>query len=644
MSIVWRLIRTELAAFKTALLVRFLIVAVVSATPYAFSFLGKWLLDEALQVTGPPKPKAAAQPASGTTTESPHSQAAAAPQPGPRVATASVAKVAGVRVEWKAKTPDEKLRLLWVFFGVSIGIHVVATALSAVAELLNSRMANRMVYKLRTAVHEKLSTFDLAVFSREQVGQLMTRVLDDAGGIPGNLTNLVINFCTQVAMLGLGLYLLLRLNVTMTLVALATLPFYAISCVIFLPRIKDNTEELRERVAAFNGFVIERLTNIMTVKNYVQEDRETGTFMQKLSDNQTLARKNQRLNLGFGTLTTLITAFGTLGVLAFGFLNIKAQKMQLGEVMAFYQVTAQLFVPVAALVGLASVAQTLQVLGLRVYTILDTPAALTNAPDVVPLGDIQGDIHFDHVSLRYEEGGPFAVEDVTLSITSGQTVCIVGPTGCGKSTLLMLLNRLYDPTNGLIRLDGVDLRRLPVRKLRRAVGNVLHDCPVFTGTIAENISYGAPEATQDVVEEAARVVGLHDWIVGHPDGYETLLGRGGITVSGEQLTQLALARALATSPAVLTIDDTFSVIEEDVERRLRAAIRTTLERHTILIATSRLSICEDADLVVAMQKGKVIQTGSHEELLGVPGLYRRMYMRQMGMDELDEALEGQGRE
>lgn len=623
MKVVWRLIRTQLGPYKGALFTRFLIAAAIAATPYGFSFLGKWLVDEALQVTGPPKVVGRNEERGAGSEERPASTEAAA-RP---------------KIEWKAKTQEEKLRLLGIFFVVSMTIHVLITAFSGLSEYLNSRTANELVYKLRTAVHDKLERFDLAVFSREQVGQLMTRVLDDAGAIPGNLTALVINFFTQIAMLILGLTLLFRLDGTMALFALASLPFYAVSCIIFLPRIRDNTEDIRVRAAELNGFLVERLSNIATVKNYAQEERELTNFGQQLDHNIGLARRQHRLNLAFGTLTTIITAFGTLAVLAYGFLNLKAGKMQLGEVMAFYQVTAQLFVPIAALVGLTTTVQALEVLGVRVYSVLDTPATLVDAPDAADPEKLHGEIVFDHVSLRYEEGGPFAVQDVNLTIPAGKTVCIVGPTGCGKSTLLALLNRLYDPSEGVIKLDGIELRRIRIRRLRHEVGNVLHDCQVFSGTIAENLCYGEPKATPQEMEAAARAVELHDFIQGQPKGYQTRLGRGGITLDTEHLVKLALARALVTDPAVMTVDDTYSGIEEEVEERIRLAVRAALVSKTILIATSRLSICEDADLVVVMQQGEVAQVGTHTELLAVPGLYRRMYMRQMGMAQLDAALE-----
>ena len=615
MSIAWRLIRDLLGRRKTAVAIIFLIAVAVSATPYAFSMLGKWLVDEALQVSGPPKPP----------TEEMQEQPEA-------IGAGSFV------IEWKAKTAEEKLHLLFIFLAASLGVHLLTTGLSAFSEFYTARITHNMIYDLRTAVHEKLETMHMSVFSREQVGQLMVRVLDDVGGIPGNVIGLVVSLGTQLVMLGLGAYLLFSMNAKLALVALAVLPFYGVTCVLFLPRIKRNTEDIRQKNAELNGFVVERLTNVATIKNYAQEEREFDAFGNRVDENLSLARHQQRLNLGFSTVTTLITAFGPLSVLALGFLAIRAGSMTLGEVLAFQQVTAQLFVPISALVALGNAVQTVDVLGLRVFTILDSPAASNEPPDAVKLPAIRGEIEYDRVSLRYEEGGPFAVRDVSLKIPAGTTACFVGPTGCGKSTLLTLLVRLWEPTAGEIKLDGVDVRKLPARALRRAIGNVLHECQVFTGTIEENISYGAPDATIEEIQQVARTVGLHDFIAGQPQGYETKLGRGGLTLETEELVRLGLARALATKPAVLTIDDTYSTIEEEVERPLRAAVRNALADHTVLIATSRLSICQDADLVVVMQNGEVVQTGRHEELLAVPGVYRRMFMRQMGMEELDAAL------
>ena len=608
MKLVGRLIRAELKGHYWFLIIVFGITAVISAAPYGFSFLGKWLVDDALQVTGPPK-----QITSGE-------------------ADSSVDTPASV---WQEKSQEEKLHLLGLFFAISMGIHVVVTGLSALSEYLKSKASQEMTYGLRARMHAKVQGMERGLFQREQVGQLMTRVMDDTGGIPGNLINLVVNFCTQVVMLGLGAYLLFRLNAKMAPIALLALPFYAIACVAFLPRIRKNAEELRVRGAAFNGFVVERLSNVLTIKNYAQEDREVSQFSKILDDNMRLQRSQQKLNLGFGSVTTLITSFGTLAVLTIGFLNIQSGRMQLGETLAFYQITAQLFVPISALVGMTTVSQTLQVIGKRVYDILDAHATLADDSDTVPMPALRGSIAFEDVSLRYEEGGPLAVRDINLSAPAGSTICIVGPTGSGKSTLLTLLARLYDPTEGVIRIDGIDIRELPLADLRLAVANVFRQPVLFSGTILENLTYAAPDVTRTDVEAVAQQVGLNSFIHEQPQGYQTLVGRGGITLETEELVRLSIARALLTKPTILTIDDTYSLVGEETEEALHGALQAALPSRTILITASRLSICKHADLVVVMRAGGIEEAGTHEELLAKPGVYRRMYMRQMGLEEVD---------
>ena len=608
MKLLWRLIRTQLRPHLRGMIAMIAIAVVVAATPYAFTMLGRWVVDDVLQVTAPPK----------TAEASEGSDTAAADPSRPRT-------------EWLERPPEQKLRLLGVFFAVCIGVHLLATGLSVASERINARVVHHVIYRMRSTVHEKLVSMATAAFSREQVGQLMTRVLDDVAGIPGNLTHFVINTCTQAGMLILAIVLLVHLNPSMTLLVLAVLPFYGITCFVFLPRIRKNTERLRVHTAQFNGFTIERLANVATIKNYAQEDRETEAFGGVLNENIALARRQYNLNLLFGTLTAIVTGCGTLGVLALGFLNIKQGTMLLGEALAFYGVTAQLFVPISVLVGMGAVAQTLQVLGSRVYAIVDTPQGVRDSSRPINLPRIHGAVAFESVSLRYEEGGPFAVHDVNLKIPAGATVCIVGPTGCGKSTLLTLLSRLYDPTDGVVRLDGVDIRRIPLATLRHRTAHVRRDCQVFTGMFHANISYGVPDAPLDRVEQAAKVVGLHEFIQSQPRLYRAKLGRGGLTLEAEQLTRLAFARAVLVSPAVLAVDDAYAAIEEDLERPLRAAVRQALPGCTIIMATSRLSVCEDADMVVVMRNGEVVEQGTHSELMAVPGVYRRMYVRQMGM-------------
>ncbi len=630
MRLIWRLIVQYLRPFKFQLLIMFLIAAVVSSTPYAFSFMGKWLVDEALQVTGPP---AAAQANTTEPAEIPETKEQTDRGNAAKTETTEIQPAEssdGWSVEWRAKTTGDKLRLLIIFLVITLGMHLLMTALSAVSELIKTRVVHRIVHRMRSRLQRKVISMDMAVFSREQAGQLMTRVLDDSGAIPGNLTNFVINIVTQIVMLILGTVLLLRLNPFMTMIALVMLPFYAVICIIFLPRIAENTMALRDRTATLNGFIMERLSNIVTIKNYVKENSEAEVFGQELEKNLAVSRRQHRLNMMFNTSTTLITGLSTIGVLGVGFWNIRAGRMMLGEVLAFHQVTAQLFVPIAALAGLGNVSQNLKVFAVRIFSILDTPCEIVSPPDAVDPEHVEGDLVFENVSLSYSEDAPAAIYDVNLHLPAGVTACIVGPTGCGKSTLLMVLSRLYDPTEGVIKLDGQDIRRYPITRLRAAIAHELHTGLVFTGTFTDNIAYGLSDTPLDKVRDVARAVGLAEFIESLDHGYNTLIGRGGVELNEEQIARLGLARALILGPAVLTIDDTYAAVDETLEKELRDSVRKWHTDRTIIIATSRLKVCEDADVVVVMSEGKIVQCGTHRELVKLPGLYRRMYMRQTG--------------
>ncbi|NLF32987.1 MAG: ABC transporter ATP-binding protein, partial [Planctomycetes bacterium] len=345
MNLLWRVTREQLSRYWKGLVIRTLVASAVAATPYVFSMLGKWLVDDVLQVGGPPAAAAA----------------------------------------WMPRSEDEKLGLLMVFFAVTLAIHVAITAASGASELINAHINEGMAFRLRSAVHEKLSSLEMGLFSREQVGQLMTRTMEETGLVPASMTNLAVNLFTQAAMLVLGVVLLVGLNGRMALVVLATLPFYAVSCAIFLPRLRRVTLDQRDRWAAMGGYAMERITNIVTVRNYAQESREISVFDNWVDQNLSLVRRQHRLNLYFGTLTTVITGVGTLAVLWMGFLGIRAGRMQIGEVLAFYAVAAQLFVPVSALVGLGTVTQMVEVYARRMYDILDLPDHLQDAPDALDL-------------------------------------------------------------------------------------------------------------------------------------------------------------------------------------------------------------------------------------------------------------------
>jgi ABC-type multidrug transport system fused ATPase/permease subunit len=312
-----------------------------------------------------------------------------------------------------------------------------------------------------------------------------------------------------------------------------------------------------------------------------------------------------------------------------GFLRLKSGDMLLGEVPAFYQVTAQLFVPISALVGMTIVSQTLGVYADRVFQMLDSKSEI---PADGALKPVDGDIVFDHVTLKFSEGGPFAIDRLSLTIPQGKTTAIVGPTGCGKSTIILLLTRLLDPNQGTISIGGFDIEDFVLHDYRRSVGNVLFDTKIFSGTVSENVAFGTKNLMIGDIRNACRVVELDTAMSAFPRGYETRLGTGGMQLSDEETLKLNLARAIVTKPEIVTVDDTYAQVGEETERRLRVSLREALPNATMVIATSRLSIAESCDSIYVLQKGSVAEFGSHEQLMEMHGLYRRMYARQMGME------------
>ena len=589
MKILWRLTKMLLVPKRWIIIVVILTTLIISAVPYGFSFFGKWLVDEALQVSGVPT--------------------------------------------HQAKSEAEKLHLLLVFFLVSIGVHVVSTGMGGGTELLKSKAIHEMIFTLRSRVHEKLENADLGQFLTEQPGQHMTRLLDDTGNIPGNVVNLWVNIITQLGMLVLGLVLLLKLNPLLAIVTLAALPFFAVTSALLLPKLKNVVTDIRTYWSTLIGHVVERLSSIETVKNYVQEAREVAEFSNLVERSLNLNRKNNRLNLLLGSISGLITAFATLAVLVIGILNIRSGNMQLGAVLAFYAVTAQLFVPIGTLVGMFVILQTVSIYGERVFSVLDSPVHIRDMETPVVPDRIAGNIEFRNASLQYQEGGPFAISDLSFAIPTGTSAAIVGPTGCGKSTVISLLTRLYEVTQGEIFIDEINIKSLPVQLLRQSVGNILYDTPVFSGTIAENISLASPSVKQPAIEEAAKRSGLHEYIIELDSGYATRLGGGGIQLETVELIKLGIARLLATDPPIITVDDTFAGVNEETEQYLQSALRKAISGKTFLMATSRITAAKTCNLIIVLQKGRLVQIGTHDELLAIPGLYRRMYMRQVGLPD-----------
>lgn len=572
------------------LLVAFLLTAAVNQAPYGFSMLGKWLVDDVLQVGGKNK------------VEQPQQE--------------------------NAIPLDEKFQGLWVFLAISLGLRLGTASLGGMAGYLTSSAGQRVLFRLRSSVQEKMSNLPLSYFDRYSTGQLMVRVMDDANGAQNNTVNLPVNVGTQGVTLVVGIVLLWQLNPTMTLMALGVLPFYAAGTALFMKPLRKNTEEMRNANSELQSLIEEKLTFVPTIQYYAQEASESTRFYNRLQENLRIGFQQNALNTGLSVVLMIISGLGATWVLLYGFWQLEAGMMKLGEVLAVYQMTALLFGPITALTNVNVQLQTTQIILARIYEVLDMRSELEDAPDATDAPELKGEIAFENVTLRYLEGGPVALNNVSFHLPGGKTVALLGPSGCGKTAVVNLLSRFYDPTEGRILIDGIDSKKMKVHSLREQIGMASQEARVFSGTVAQNIAFGEADIERSVIEHVAQVAGVHNAIMALPKGYDTKIGKGGEALPLDVIQRLAIARALLGYPAIFIFDDSVSALSEEAEELLFEDVEKAFEKQTLVIVTNRVRTAENADLILVMRDGQIVEKGTHQDLVSEKGVYWRMYLHQ----------------
>jgi subfamily B ATP-binding cassette protein MsbA len=507
----------------------------------------------------------------------------------------------------------------------------VQAVLNYVQTYFLSAVGERVVAGLRRELFSKLIEMPPGFFAERRTGELTSRLTTDIGLLQGVLSHQIAEFSRQVLALVGGIVLLTLMQPRLTLTALGVVPLVIGSALYFGRRLRRMTVGVQDRVAEATAVAEEAFSQIRTVQSFVQEPFERTRYGDRILASVKAALHRARVRGVFFGVLTFSTFVGIVFVLWQGGLLVLAGQLTPGELVQFLLYTITIAAAIGALASFFSSYQEAVGAAERVFEILEMHPGITDPEDPVPLATpARGSVRFDRVSFRYQRNPslPWILEDIDLHCAPGEVLALVGPSGSGKTTLVSLLPRFWDVDRGRVLLDGIDVRSLRLADLRSAIGIVPQEPALFSGTIRENIAYARPGATLEEVESAARAAHAHEFIDRLPQGYETLVGERGVKLSGGQRQRIAIARAILKNPAVLILDEATSSLDTESERLIEDALGKLLVGRTTLIIAHRLSTVRRADRLLVLDHGRIVEEGSHAELLELGGLYARLYQRQ----------------
>ena len=499
---------------------------------------------------------------------------------------------------------------------------------SALRFVLFSRAGERIVSRLRGDLYESIMRQETGFFDSQKTGELSSRLSSDASvlqtTVTANLSMVLRNLTQSLGALGMLLFTSSKL----TLMMLAVVPPVALSAVIYGRRVRKLSKESQDALARASDVAVESLGGLRTVRSFSAEAAEVKRYRGAVNDSLMLAFKRIRLSGTFFGVAFFAAFSAGVFVFWYGARMVAAEQMTAGNLISFLFYTMQMAFGLSALAELWTDVQRAAGAAERVFELLHRePAIAPTGGD--KLEHVRGDVRFEHVTFAYP-GRPdvTVLKDFSLELKSGEVVAIVGPSGAGKSTIASMLYRLYDPLHGRLTLDGRPYAELDAEWLRRQVGVVAQEPLLFSTSIADNIRYGRPDATDAEVEAAARLANAHGFISAFPEGYQTLVGERGIQLSGGQKQRVAIARAVLKDPRILILDEATSALDAESEHLVREALERLMKGRTTLVIAHRLSTVKGAARVVVLDGGAVVQAGTHAELVGEEGLYRRLVERQ----------------
>jgi ATP-binding cassette subfamily B multidrug efflux pump len=512
-----------------------------------------------------------------------------------------------------------------------VGLYITTGA----QDYLLSRTGQHVLADMRGKLIQHLQDIHLGYHDTHLIGVTVSRVFSDVGVINDLLSQGLITLIGDVVTLAGIVGVMISMDARLALFSFSVLPLMVLATTVFARYAKTAFRETRAAVADVIGDLAEGLAGIRVIQAFAQESTTQERFDEVNRANRDAQVRAMTLSFVFMPVVQLLGTLAMAVVLWFGGVAVAAGTLTLGTVFAFLSYVTRFFQPIQELSQLYTTMQSAMAGGERVLQLLDTTPAVDDKPDAPPMPRIEGRVELRDVTFAYRADEP-VLHDVNLNIAAGQTVALVGPTGAGKTSISNLVARFYEVTKGAVLVDGIDVRDVAQRSLRRQMGIVPQDPFLFSGTITDNIRFGIPDAPQEAVEDAARLANAHDFIANLPGGYQTEIQEGGVNLSLGQRQLLCIARAVLADPRILILDEATSSVDTMTEALIQDALDRLLSGRTAIVIAHRLSTIRNADMICVIDGGQIVEQGTHEELLAANGLYRDLYERQF-MDVVLEA-------
>jgi ATP-binding cassette subfamily B protein/subfamily B ATP-binding cassette protein MsbA len=515
----------------------------------------------------------------------------------------------------------------------TVVIFLAGTALSIYNTVASVAFGQRMTYDLGADLFLHLQRQSLLFHSRRPVGDTIARVTGDPSCVQVLVTAAVLPLAQSLVSLVVMFAIMWQLQPQLTLLSLTVVPFMVLCIRIFGNPMKTQTLERRELEWRMINVVQQAMNAMPAIQAFGREEIEHARFLRYADDTVDAYRRSTLSQMWFKFFVGLVTAVGTAAVMWRGGHFVLDGSMTIGSVLVFLSYLASLYAPLNSITQTASIVQTAGANADRVLEVLDLIPDVRDEPGAID-APLSGPIRFENVTFSYEPGRP-VLKDVSLEVQPGETIAIVGPTGAGKTTLVNMLMRFFDPSTGRVTVGGRDIRSLKVRSVRDQISMVLQDPFIFPYTIAENISYGRPEATRERVIEAAIAANADPFIKALPGGYDSIIGERGATLSGGEKQRLSIARAFVKDAPLLIMDEPTSALDARTEGMLLDALERLTKGRTTFIIAHRLSTIRNADKIIVLDHGRIVEQGTHQELIALGGMYSGLYKQQMEIAEHD---------